>query len=245
MWENTLIGSNVYSRTKSVWTVPLAALIHAGILFGIVSFSYWRVEAMEAPQDIVSYWSAIRVSIGPPPAYGHRQKPGAAGQTKSAEPVHHVQPSSVPPLTNNDPTPAEPTGNGDPTGDSGLPYGDPNGVVGGAPIADSFGAGGISDADPDEPQFINVNMTQPVLIRRVEPVYPKIALIGHLQGLVILQAVITRTGSVEEVKTMRADYPVLEKAAKDAVLQWQYKPATLRGQPVTVYFTVTVTFHLK
>jgi protein TonB len=245
MWEKTLIGSNVYSRRKSVWTIPFAAVLHGGILFGIIFFSLWRVEAMDAPEGFLKYWAPIRVSIGPPPAYGRTGQRASATQPKHVEPIREVQPSSVSPLENQSEPSNSPLSSSETGSDSDLPIGDPNGVQGGYPGSQNFEALGPTTVDSEEPQVVTVNMTEPVLIRRVEPEYPKLAMMAHMQGIVILQAVIARTGSVEEVKTLRADYPILEKSAKEAVLQWQYKPATLRGQPVKVYFTVTVTFHLK
>ncbi|MCI0603649.1 energy transducer TonB [bacterium] len=60
----------------------------------------------------------------------------------------------------------------------------------------------------------------------------------------MLEAVITKTGTVEEVKVLRSLHPVMDQAALNAVKQWKYKPAVLNGRPVKVYFTVTVTFRL-
>jgi len=92
---------------------------------------------------------------------------------------------------------------------------------------------------------MSVNIIEPVLVRSVNPKYPLAAAIAHIEGIVIFEAIITRAGSVDQVKTLRADHPLLEKAARDAVLQWKYKPAMLQGQPVKVYFTVTVKFYLR
>ena len=244
MWEKTLIESNVYSRRRNRWTMPVAALLHFGMFLGIVLFSYWRLEAIEAPPASVPYFAHIPIAIGTPLAHGQRRAPNSkSSAAKSASPVHNVQPTAVPPLRQEVETSDVSNENEGP--DSDWPIGDSHGIEGGYPGAQDFAVLGTADVDSEEPQVVTVNMVEPVLIRRIEPEYPRIALMGHIQGIVILQAVITRSGSVEEVKTMRADYPVLEKAAKDAVLQWKYKPATLRGQPVKVYFTVTVTFHLK
>ena len=244
MWEKTLIESNVYSRNKRVrWTMPVAAILHVAILIGVILFSYWQVEAMEAPQSSLEYVAPIQVAIGPPPQLGQRHPPkNSEAPSKPAAPMQNVAPVVVPPLSQNES--AEASMDGEAT-DSNLPIGDPKGIDGGDPTSNGFNAFAPAVGNVEEPQIMTIYMTQPVLIHRVEPEYPKIAMVAHIQGVVILQAVITRSGSVEEVQTLRADDRLLEKAAKDAVLRWQYKPATLRGQPVKVYFTVTVTFHLK
>ncbi|HJZ12475.1 MAG TPA: energy transducer TonB, partial [Acidobacteriota bacterium] len=75
--------------------------------------------------------------------------------------------------------------------------------------------------------------------------YPEVARRARIQGTVILEAVITKTGTVEEMKILRALHPVLDQAAMNAVKQWKYKPAVLNGRPVKVYFTVTVNFQLN
>ena len=66
-----------------------------------------------------------------------------------------------------------------------------------------------------------------------------------IQGIVILEAVITKTGTVEDVRVLRALHPILDQAAISAVKQWKYQPAMLNGRPVKVYFTVTVNFTLR
>ena len=92
---------------------------------------------------------------------------------------------------------------------------------------------------------ITAEVKQPELIKKVEPQYPEIARKARIQGVVILEAVITKEGSVEGVKVLRALHPILDQAAVNAVKQWRYKPALLNNRPVKVYFTVTVKFTLR
>ena len=63
--------------------------------------------------------------------------------------------------------------------------------------------------------------------------------------MVILEAVITAGGAVDDVRILRSANPLLDAAAERAVRQWRYKPATLNGRAVSVYLTVTVTFGLR
>jgi len=65
-----------------------------------------------------------------------------------------------------------------------------------------------------------------------------------MEGVVILEAIITASGSVEEVKVLKSVNPLLDASAVRAVSGWRYKPATLNGRAVRVYLTVTVTFNL-
>jgi protein TonB len=75
----------------------------------------------------------------------------------------------------------------------------------------------------------------------VSPVYPRLALDAHKEGLVILEAVIGEDGSVRDVKVLRSQ-PLLDQAAIDAVRQWRFTPSMLHGEPVPVVMTVTVNF---
>jgi periplasmic protein TonB len=78
----------------------------------------------------------------------------------------------------------------------------------------------------------------------VRPVYPEIARSAHIEGTVMLEAVLDRRGRVSQVRVTKSS-PLLDQAAIDAVRQWQYSPSVLHGQPVEVLMTVTITFTLR
>ena len=84
----------------------------------------------------------------------------------------------------------------------------------------------------------------PERIHHVAPAYPTIARMSHVQGVVILEAVIGVDGRVQNVRVLRSQ-PLLDQAAVDAVSQWIYTPSTLNGVPVPVIMTVTVAFTLN
>jgi protein TonB len=70
------------------------------------------------------------------------------------------------------------------------------------------------------------------------------ALAAREQGIVILEAVISEDGSVQNVKVLGGK-PLLDGAAVDAVRQWLFTKPLLNGEPVPVVMTVTVSFSLK
>jgi protein TonB len=78
----------------------------------------------------------------------------------------------------------------------------------------------------------------------VEPIYPDIAVRAHVEGLVILEAIVDRDGHVEDVRVLRS-MPLLDRAALDAVRQWQYSPLLLNGRPEPFVLTVVVSFRLS
>ena len=81
------------------------------------------------------------------------------------------------------------------------------------------------------------------LVHRVEPQYPMTAKQLHIQGVVILKAVISREGRIEQAETVQGqDLP--SRAALAAVRQWKYRPYYLNGEPVEVETKITVNFVL-
>ena len=75
----------------------------------------------------------------------------------------------------------------------------------------------------------------------VQPVYPLEAKQQHVQGMVVLHAIISKTGDIEDLQVVSGP-PLLTQAAKDAVLRWKYRPYLLQGVPVEVETTINVNF---
>jgi periplasmic protein TonB len=260
MWEKSLIESKGGKKRKW-WMFPLSLFLHALVIGIIVGMSYWMVEAVQAPPIPVTLYSAPPPPPPPPPAAAKRK---AAPEEPKPKPVEKIEPKEVQPtipeeipIPEEDLTPTE-TGPVDESAtdtgvDEGVSGGVEGGVVGGTEGGVPGGVlggvqGGVIGGTPttgDEvPMRITAEVKQPELIKKVEPPYPEVARRSKLEGVVVLEAVITKTGTVEEVKVLRALHPVLDQAALNAVKQWKYKPAVLNGRPVKVYFTVTVTFRL-
>jgi protein TonB len=82
------------------------------------------------------------------------------------------------------------------------------------------------------------------LIHQVQPIYPPIARQTRTQGVVLLEAVIDKDGSIQTLRVI-SGHPLLTSAALDAVKQWKYRPTLLNGEPIEVITTVTVTFTLR
>jgi TonB family protein len=87
--------------------------------------------------------------------------------------------------------------------------------------------------------------TQPVELDRVVPQYPTIARRAGVSGAVVVRGIVRRDGTIDEVEVVK-DLPYgLGDAAKSAVRRWRFRPATYRGEPIDVYYTVTVNFRLR
>jgi protein TonB len=85
-----------------------------------------------------------------------------------------------------------------------------------------------------------------ILDSKVDPHFPELARVARFSGRVVLQAVIDENGAVDEIEVIDCNRPGFgfDDAAIEAVQQWRYEPATLRGRPVAVYFIVLVEFKL-
>lgn len=81
------------------------------------------------------------------------------------------------------------------------------------------------------------------LIRKVQPTYPPLARSARIQGTVVLQAVISKEGAIENLKVVTG-HPMLAPAAIEAVRQWRYRPYVLNNDPVEVETQITVKFSL-
>ncbi|MGZ5453892.1 MAG: energy transducer TonB [Candidatus Aminicenantales bacterium] len=84
----------------------------------------------------------------------------------------------------------------------------------------------------------------PKLIKEVAPVYPEVARLAEVQGVVILGIKTDEEGRVKDAIVLRS-IPLLDQAAIDSVRQWVYEPMIIDGKAVSVVFTVTVRFQLK
>jgi TonB family protein len=92
-----------------------------------------------------------------------------------------------------------------------------------------------------EPVAISEEAARALLLSSVNPVYPPEALAQKLHGAVVLQAVVGRDGSVEDLKIVRG-YFILGRAAIAAVKQWRFQPYSLNGHAAATQTTITINF---
>jgi protein TonB len=85
---------------------------------------------------------------------------------------------------------------------------------------------------------------QPKVVHIEQPQYPSAAKRAHVEGVVIVEATVTETGTVEKVKVISGP-PLLTDAAAEAVSHWKYEPTYLNGQAVPVILTARITFSLS
>ncbi len=165
-----------------------------------------------------------------PPATKSAPSPGAA----PVEPPSTIQPE-------------RPNDEGDigvPGGvEGGIPGGVVGGIIGGLP-------GDIPPPPPPAPPLprppvrVGGQIQAPAQIKRVDPIYPDIAVSARIRGVVIVEATVDKDGRVSDVKVLRMANRLLDDAAITAVKQWQYRPLILNGLPEQFVLTVVLTFNL-
>jgi TonB family protein len=100
-----------------------------------------------------------------------------------------------------------------------------------------------TEATPPQRVTLSEETSKRLLVRLIKPVYPLLARQGHIQGVVVLNADISKEGAVENVKPV-SGHPILIPSAIEAVKQWRYKPYVLNGDPVPINTEIVVDFTL-
>jgi periplasmic protein TonB len=214
------------------WTLALSVCAHAVAIGVVIVAPIFATTDLPEPRRILIFESVTPIQL-----------PDIPQPIRSQPAPTPVQTSAVPLTEPLDLAPEIPRTNAELVVDVGVPDGSgvPTGLFG--PVGDVV-APPPSPPVRKEPLPIGGNIRPPARVRYVQPVYPRFALQGGVQGTVILQAVIDEQGSVREVKVLRS-IPLLDDAAVQAVAQWKFTPTLLNGTPVPVVMTVTVGFALQ
>ena len=121
---------------------------------------------------------------------------------------------------------------------AGVPGGDGKGIFNsGQPVT-------VTHAPVPSSVRLPSTFVEGFLIYKTIPQYPVIAKTVGQQGTVVLQAVISKSGTIEKLQVVSGP-PMLQQAAIDAVKTWRYRPYLLNQQPVEVETTVNVIFKLE
>ena len=234
MFESTVIESR---KTKmgiqKFVTLPVSIGIHVAVIVAVVVGAIWNVSfPSNSPAQVAQY----SVAAAPPP-------PPKAQPQQVVKPVivprdiQELAPTVVPEKVQ--PVASQPSGV-----DAGVVGGVEGGVEGG--VVGGVVGGVITDTAPkDVPLRVGGDVKAPVVINRVEPVYPEVARKARISGIVIVECIIDKSGNVTNVQVLKPLPFGLDQAAVDAVRRWKFRPGTLNGQPVDVIFNLTVNFKLN
>jgi protein TonB len=246
MFEQSLLETAA-KGTRRPWTV-LVSFVFQGLLLGIL------IVLPLLSIDALPRFQTFRM-IEPPPGRPETQPPvrqvthvQAEHQSEFVDNRRLMAPTVIPDKisTFTDEAPLAP-----PSG-SFMPL---NGVQGGLgdPRLSAF-VPHVEAPPPPTPAPARTEKTRPVVIggdvqssmaiSRPNPVYPPIARQARIQGRVMLEALISRNGTIENLRVVNG-HPLLVPAALDAVRQWRYRPTMLNGEPVEVQTTIEVNFTLS
>jgi periplasmic protein TonB len=232
MFRETLLESSSSGRKGKRWPMMVAFALE--VLVGLALIGLPLLSTGVIP---VSARVSIIAPLGRPnatrPPDGHPSTGGVSVPRTVALNVERI--CLVCPARVEDSGPAGDHDTGPPT------IGSPTGLPGG--LADSHSDGVVPEPEqPQPPKRIRVSViSEGQLMNKVEPVYPRIAIITGTKGDVRLHAIIAKDGTIQSL-TVVSGPPLLIPAARDAVSQWRYRPYLLNGQPVEVETFITVSF---
>ncbi len=247
MFEQTFVAG----KTRRPWTIVAAFGIQVGLVALAIVIPLLFVSGL--PQREVE---AILVAPPPPPP----PPPPPAPQAPRPKVVKIVpkqfnasiltEPKFIPKKVAHIDEPQTP-----PPDNAGVQGGVPGGVPGGTPGGVPGGVMGAPLAaapppppapKPAAPKTIRVggNVQAARLTNKVMPQYPALARQARIQGVVRLQAVISKDGSIENLQVL-SGHPLLVPSALQAVRQWRYKPTYLNGEPVQVITEIDVNFSMS
>src|SRR6204780_3869871 len=242
MFEDSLLESGGRLKTKRGRTTTFAIILEIGLVGIMVLLPLIFTEALPK-QQLMTFLVAPPPPPPPPPPAAAPVKIVKQIQTDIVNGALRT-PTKIPQkiqMIKEDEAPPSMASAGVV---GGVPGGIPGGQMGGV-------IGGIISSTPvavpkvATPQRVRVSsgVSTGLLVRKVNPNYPPLARQARIQGTVILQAEISKTGDIQNLRLI-GGHPRRAPAAIEAVKQWKYKPYLLNGEPVEVETTVQVNFTL-
>jgi protein TonB len=122
----------------------------------------------------------------------------------------------------------------------------PGDLPGGFGIGDAHGPAVSVRPEPKPAGVLHVSrgVSEGMLLAPIRPVYPVIAKAAHVEGTVVVEAVISRAGTIESLHVVSGPQ-MLQNAALDAIRAARYLPYRLNGEPTEVQTTITVNFRIS
>jgi protein TonB len=251
MFEDTVLEDTIFAdsmletswtqRARRSWTTLTSFGLQMLIVSLLLLLPVLKTVGLPAARTVSTPISLGRVSPEPAPS---PRTGGPSVVLTSIPTLRFMQPSQIPPLIRMDgeePAAPAPGGPGGGVVGTGLPSGTGDGLI-------TSLIGGMRPVLPTRPPTIarairTSSMLEGNLIRRVEPVYPPLARSARIQGSVVLVALISKAGTIENLRAV-AGHPMLVPAAVNAVSQWRYRPYILNSEPIEVETQITVNFSL-
>jgi len=242
MFADSMLQTSWAQRTRRNWTTMTSFGLQAVMIGLLLLLPVLRTVGLPAARTVSTPISRGDVATRPVPA----PRTGRDSNTHAEVfPGRLMQPQHIPAFVNmgaDEPATETPGGPGGGIEGTGFTPGTGDGIN----IANLIG--GTQPALPAAPRPVvrairTSSMLEGNLIRRVEPVYPPLAKMARIQGPVVLSALISKAGGMEDLRVV-SGHPMLVRAAIDAVSQWRYRPYILNNEPIEVETQITVNFFL-
>jgi protein TonB len=102
----------------------------------------------------------------------------------------------------------------------------------------------IEEDEAPPPTFVPFEK-EPIIVKRIDPIYPEMAKKAGIEGTVIAYLWIDKQGKVREVKIIKSASEIFNQPVIDAAKQWLFTPAMMMNGPVAVWLSVPFSFSLK
>jgi periplasmic protein TonB len=240
MFADSLLHDSWADRSRRGWTTLISFALEATAISALLLLPLLYTQGLPQLQLI----SALVVPTPPPPPTPMAARNAHTSTSDVSSDGHVIAPRVVPTeILNVEEAVAPP-----PLDAGGLNVPGGTGLAGRNGVLDSIGTGLNTimplppKPSPSRPRVSR--MMEGNLIYRLQPQYPALARQARVQGTVVLRAVISRDGRIENLQVI-SGHPLLLKSAEDAVRQWRYRPYYLNNEPVEVETQVTVNFTLS
>jgi periplasmic protein TonB len=233
MFEDSTFETMGRIHTRSRGWMMATFAFNSSILLALVIIPILHPEVLPRITTAIPIDAPAPVTQDPRPVVRTQQAPAMPMETPSAPIQAPRQIPITPGIPSTEPRPIGPV----------VFTGDPGGM--GGPDNPFNGHGTHPDVRPALPstQHVSSGVMQGMLIGKVIPAYPALARATRTSGTVVLQATISRGGTIENLRVVSGP-AILRQTALDAVKQWRYRPYMLNGQPVEVETSVEVNFTL-
>jgi periplasmic protein TonB len=235
MFERSLVASQVkHASAEERWTALVSITLQVGLAAGVIAVPLLHPERLalriEAPKVVMPVLKLHEPKV-------ERVAAASAANSSAAMPSQTVAltaPRRIP---------------------IGIGKGDPEPVIFGtvdmrAGLPDAFAkvdTGAVRvvpEVRRTEPVRISAGVSAGMLVMPIRPVYPAIAKAAGLQGAVVVEAVISKSGQIESLRVVSGP-EMLRRAAVEAIQMARYEPFRLNGEPTEVQTTITVDFRMR
>jgi len=241
MFEESLVESTGLIRNRNRWPTVISIATQATLAAVLISIPMLHPE-------ILSLHAPSLAFIAPPPRPAPPPPPPTRVVVTTSTTSSAPSAPAAPPMSNQRLIPTIDTAGDAPNlhpttlnmnpGSTGNPFGSTVPYTG-----TSISVAPTTTAKPGKPLSVSSGVTTGHLIAPIQPVYPRIAIAARMEGTVIVQAIISKTGQIESAHVLTGP-AMLQSAALEAVRTARYHPFLLNGAPTEVETTISINFRL-